>query len=70
MDVVLLFPGQGSQKPGMGKDLAEAYPAARGIFGEVDAALGTDLTRLCFEGPAEELTATENAQPEIGRAHV
>lgn len=65
MDVVLLFPGQGSQKPGMGKDLAEAYPAARGIFGEVDAALGTDLTRLCFEGPAEELTATKNAQPAL-----
>jgi [acyl-carrier-protein] S-malonyltransferase len=49
----------------MGKDLAEAYPAARGIFGEVDAALGTDLTRLCFEGPAEELTATKNAQPAL-----
>jgi [acyl-carrier-protein] S-malonyltransferase len=65
VDVVLLFPGQGSQKPGMGKDLAEAYPAARGIFGEVDAALGTDLTRLCFEGPAEELTATKNAQPAL-----
>jgi [acyl-carrier-protein] S-malonyltransferase len=49
----------------MGKDLAEAYPAARGIFGEVDAALGTNLTRLCFEGPAEELTATKNAQPAL-----
>ncbi len=65
MDVVLLFPGQGSQKPGMGKDLAEAYPVARGIFGEVDAALGTDLSRLCFEGPAEVLTATKNAQPAL-----
>ncbi len=65
MDVVLLFPGQGSQKPGMGKDLAEAYPIARGIFGEVDAALGTDLSRLCFEGPVEELTATKNAQPAL-----
>jgi [acyl-carrier-protein] S-malonyltransferase len=65
VDVVLLFPGQGSQKPGMGKDLAEAYPVARGIFGEVDAALGTDLSRLCFEGPAEELTATKNAQPAL-----
>lgn len=65
MDIVLLFPGQGSQKPGMGKDIAEAYPVAKGIFGEVDAALGTDLSRLCFEGPAEELTATKNAQPAL-----
>ncbi len=49
----------------MGKDLAEAFPVARGIFGEVDAALGTDLSRLCFEGPADELTATKNAQPAL-----
>jgi len=49
----------------MGKDLAEAFPVARGVFGEVDAALGTDLSRLCFEGPAEELTATRNAQPAL-----
>ncbi|MFL5484334.1 MAG: ACP S-malonyltransferase [Gemmatimonadaceae bacterium] len=65
MDIVLLFPGQGSQKPGMGKDLAEAFPVARGVFGEVDAALGADLSRLCFDGPAEELTATRNAQPAL-----
>jgi [acyl-carrier-protein] S-malonyltransferase len=65
VDIVLLFPGQGSQKPGMGKDLAEAFPVARGIFGEVDAALGTDLSRLCFEGPADELTLTRNAQPAL-----
>jgi [acyl-carrier-protein] S-malonyltransferase len=65
VDIVLLFPGQGSQKPGMGKDLAEAFPVARGVFGEVDAALGTDLSRLCFEGPAEELTLTRNAQPAL-----
>ncbi|HMJ18877.1 MAG TPA: ACP S-malonyltransferase [Gemmatimonadaceae bacterium] len=65
MDIVLLFPGQGSQKPGMGKDLADAFPVARGVFGEVDAALGTDLSRLCFEGPADELTATKNAQPAL-----
>lgn len=65
MDIVLLFPGQGSQKPGMGKDLAEAFPVARGIFGEVDAALGTDLSRLCFAGPADELTLTRNAQPAL-----
>lgn len=49
----------------MGKDLAEAFPLARGVFGEVDAALGTDLSRLCFEGPADELTATKNAQPAL-----
>jgi len=65
VDIVLLFPGQGSQKPGMGKDLAEAFPIAKAIFGEVDAALGADLSRLCFEGPAEELTATRNAQPAL-----
>ncbi len=65
MDIVLLFPGQGSQKPGMGKDLAEAFPIARGVFGEVDAALGADLSRLCFDGPADELTLTRNAQPAL-----
>src|SRR5215212_542613 len=65
MEVVLLFPGQGSQKPGMGKDLADAFPVARGVFGEVDAALGADLSHLCFDGPAEELTLTRNAQPAL-----
>jgi [acyl-carrier-protein] S-malonyltransferase len=65
VDIVLLFPGQGSQKAGMGKDLAQAFPVARGVFGEVDAALGTDLSRLCFEGPADELTLTRNAQPAL-----
>jgi [acyl-carrier-protein] S-malonyltransferase len=65
VDIILIFPGQGSQKPGMGKDLAEAFPLARGVFGEVDAALGIDLSRLCFEGPADELTATRNAQPAL-----
>ncbi len=49
----------------MGKDLADAFPVARGVFGEVDAALGYDLSRLCFEGPADELTATRNAQPAL-----
>ena len=49
----------------MGKDLADAFPVARGVFGEVDAALGADLSRLCFEGPADELTATKNAQPAL-----
>jgi [acyl-carrier-protein] S-malonyltransferase len=49
----------------MGKDLAEAFPVARAVFGEVDAAVGTDISRLCFEGPADELTATKNAQPAL-----
>jgi len=49
----------------MGKDLAESFPVAKAVFGEVDAALGTGLSRLCFEGPADELTATRNAQPAL-----
>lgn len=61
----LVFPGQGSQKPGMAKDLAEAFPAAREVFARADAALGAPLSRLCFEGPAEELTLTHNAQPAL-----
>ena len=61
----LLFPGQGSQKPGMAKDLVEAFPAARDVFDRADAALGTKLSTLCFEGPAEELTLTHNAQPAL-----
>src|SRR5436853_3672720 len=65
MDIVLLFPGQGSQKPGMGKDLADAFPAARYVFNRADAALGFSLSTLCFEGPAEELTLTHNAQPAL-----
>lgn len=65
MDIVLLFPGQGSQKPGMGRDLAEASPAARDVFERADAALGFSLTRLCFEGPADALTLTHNAQPAL-----
>src|SRR6266705_3619228 len=65
MDVVLLFPGQGSQKPGMGKDLADAFPSARAVFDRADAALGISLSRLCFEGPTEELTLTPNAQPAL-----
>lgn len=65
MDIVLLFPGQGSQKPGMGKDLAAAFPAAREAFAEADAALGEPLSALCYEGPAETLTLTNNAQPAL-----
>ena len=65
MDVVLLFPGQGSQKPGMAKDLVDALPPARETFAAVDNALGESLSALCFEGPAETLTLTHNAQPAL-----
>ena len=60
-----VFPGQGSQKVGMGQDLAAAFAAAREVFEEVDEALKQPLTRLMFEGPAEQLILTENAQPAI-----
>jgi [acyl-carrier-protein] S-malonyltransferase len=60
-----VFPGQGSQAVGMGRSLAEAYPAARGLFEEVDEALSQPLSRLMFEGPECELTLTENAQPAL-----
>ena len=65
MDVVLLFPGQGSQKPGMGKDLAAAFPAAADVFQQADHALGEPLSSLCFDGPADTLTLTHNAQPAL-----
>jgi [acyl-carrier-protein] S-malonyltransferase len=65
MDVVLLFPGQGSQKPGMGKDLYDSHEAARVVFADVDQALGEELSALCFQGPAETLTLTHNAQPAL-----
>jgi [acyl-carrier-protein] S-malonyltransferase len=61
----LLFPGQGSQKVGMGRELAREFPAARRVFEEADAALRTKLSRLCWEGPEAELTRTENTQPAI-----
>ncbi|HWP55507.1 MAG TPA: ACP S-malonyltransferase, partial [Pyrinomonadaceae bacterium] len=60
-----IFPGQGSQHPGMGRDLAEKFPAARQVFEEVDEALGFSLSELCFNGPAEQLQLTENTQPAI-----
>jgi [acyl-carrier-protein] S-malonyltransferase len=63
--IAFLFPGQGSQYPGMGKDLAENFPVAREVFEEVDEALGFSLSQLCFAGSAEELQLTENTQPAI-----
>jgi [acyl-carrier-protein] S-malonyltransferase len=65
MKVALLFPGQGSQKVGMGADVYEAYPAARTVFDQADEILGFRLSRLCFEGPDAELMDTANAQPAI-----
>ena len=63
--IAYIFPGQGSQAPGMGKDLAEKFEAAKQIFEEADAALGFALSELCFNGPAEDLQLTENTQPAI-----
>ncbi len=62
---VAVFPGQGAQQPGMGKALHDAFPEARAVFEEVDAALGERLSALIFEGPAETLTLTANAQPAL-----
>jgi [acyl-carrier-protein] S-malonyltransferase len=63
--IALLFPGQGSQAIGMGKDLAEKYPVARQTFEEADDALGYNLSSLCFEGPEDQLRLTEITQPAI-----
>jgi [acyl-carrier-protein] S-malonyltransferase len=65
MSLALLFPGQGSQFVGMGKDLADAFPAARETFQEADEILGAPLSRLMWEGPEDELVLTRNAQPAI-----
>lgn len=62
---VVLCPGQGAQKVGMGRDLAERFPAARATFERIDDALGVSLSRLMWEGPEDELTLTHNAQPAI-----
>jgi [acyl-carrier-protein] S-malonyltransferase len=63
--IVLLCPGQGAQKVGMGKDLAERFPAAHDVFQRIDDTLAAPLSRLMWEGPEEELTLTHNAQPAI-----
>lgn len=63
--VVILFSGQGAQKVGMGKDLADAYPAAKALFDKADAALGFSLSEIMFEGPDEELTKTSRCQPAL-----
>ena len=63
--IAFLFPGQGSQHAGMGKDLAENFPIARQVFEEANDALGVDLASLCFNGPEEDLKLTANTQPAI-----
>ena len=65
MSIAFVFPGQGAQTIGMGRELAEAYPEARAVFDEVDAALGEKLSELIWEGDIETLTLTENAQPAL-----
>ena len=65
MSIAFVFPGQGSQAVGMGKALADAFAPARAVFEEVNAALGEKLTHIMWEGPAETLTLTENAQPAL-----
>ena len=63
--IAFIFPGQGSQAVGMGKELADAFPAAKAVFDEVDAALGEKLSDLIWGGPIEVLTLTANAQPAL-----
>ena len=65
MSIAFVFPGQGAQTIGMGRDLAEAYPEARAVFQEVDDALGEKLSDLIWEGDIETLTLTQNAQPAL-----
>ncbi len=65
MSIAFIFPGQGSQAPGMGRGLHDAFAAAREVFQEIDDALGEKLSRLIFEGPEDQLTLTANAQPAL-----
>src|SRR5947209_17060410 len=64
-NTAFLFPGQGSQYAGMGRDVAEKYPAARHVFDEIDSALGFPLSKVCFEGPEDQLKLTAITQPAI-----
>lgn len=64
-NTAFVFPGQGSQYAGMGKDIAERFPTARRVFDQIDAALGFSISKLCFEGPDEQLKLTQNTQPAI-----
>ena len=63
--LAFLFPGQASQYPGMGRDLAANFPESRAVFDEADGALGFPISKLCFEGSEEDLKLTENTQPAI-----
>ena len=65
MSLAFVFPGQGSQTVGMGRDLADNFPAAKATFDEADEALGYSLSELCFNGPEEDLQLTANTQPAI-----
>ena len=65
MSRAFVFPGQGSQAVGMGKEFADAFPVAREVFEEIDDALEQKLSKLMFEGPDDDLTLTENAQPAL-----
>ena len=64
-NTAFVFPGQGSQYAGMGKDVAEKYPVARRVFDDIDASLGFSISKLCFEGPEDQLKLTQNTQPAI-----
>jgi [acyl-carrier-protein] S-malonyltransferase len=68
--IAFLFPGQGSQTVGMGRDLADKFPSAKAVFDEADEALGYSLSQLCFEGPEEQLKQTEYTQPAILTASI
>ena len=65
MKIAFVFPGQGSQYPGMGREISEKLPLARAVFDEADDVLDFPISRLCFQGPEEELKLTENTQPAI-----